>query len=271
MSFSISSRPNGVCEDGHGAYRSQMPDARILVHELRELRLDAGRAARARGGGRAGLHGRARRRPARGPRAPRTDAGRRPPARRCWSRSCCGPRDRRTSCPVLSLAGGIAAVECARAFGASAGLSWPNDVVCERRKLGGRARRARPRRQRAARHRHEPRRAGRPTCPRPTASCPPRCCSRRAPRPERADRAGGAARARCGRWLRSSTAEGPPAIAARARPLDALAGTRGRAAPRERRRPSQGEAAGIADDGSLLVRVATGVRPYASGEVVRLT
>src|SRR5262249_49834152 len=39
--------------------------------------------------------------------------------------------------PVLSLAGGIAAVECARGFGARAGLSWPNDVVCEHRKLAG--------------------------------------------------------------------------------------------------------------------------------------
>ena len=38
---------------------------------------------------------------------------------------------------MLSLAGGIAAVECARAFGAEAGLSWPNDVVCDERKLAG--------------------------------------------------------------------------------------------------------------------------------------
>ena len=38
---------------------------------------------------------------------------------------------------MLSLAGGIAAAECARAFGAAAGLSWPNDVVCGERKLAG--------------------------------------------------------------------------------------------------------------------------------------
>jgi BirA family biotin operon repressor/biotin-[acetyl-CoA-carboxylase] ligase len=64
--------------------------------------------------------------------------------------------------------------------------------------------------------------------------------------------------------------EGAPAIAARARRLDALAGT-----AVELRLASgeivQGEAAGIADDGAILVRGADGVRPYASGEVVRLT
>jgi len=38
---------------------------------------------------------------------------------------------------VLSLAGGIAAVECVRGFGVAAGLSWPNDVVCDGRKLAG--------------------------------------------------------------------------------------------------------------------------------------
>jgi biotin-(acetyl-CoA carboxylase) ligase len=65
-------------------------------------------------------------------------------------------------------------------------------------------------------------------------------------------------------------ADGPPAIAARARPLDALVGTAvelrlasGDAVP--------GIAAGIADDGCLLVRSADEVRAYASGEVVRLT
>ena len=67
----------------------------------------------------------------------------------------------------------------------------------------------------------------------------------------------------------SFDAEGPPAIAARARRLDALAGT-----DVELRLASgeviAGSAAGIADDGSLLVRTPEGVRPYASGEVVRL-
>jgi BirA family biotin operon repressor/biotin-[acetyl-CoA-carboxylase] ligase len=65
-------------------------------------------------------------------------------------------------------------------------------------------------------------------------------------------------------------AEGPPGIAARARSLDALAGT-----PVELRLANggsvTGEAAGIADDGCLLVRSGGQVRPYASGEVVRLT
>ena len=58
----------------------------------------------------------------------------------------------------------------------------------------------------------------------------------------------------CGHSPRSSTPRAPPAIAARARPLDALAGS-----PVELRLASgdavvQGTAAGIADDGCLLVR-----------------
>jgi BirA family biotin operon repressor/biotin-[acetyl-CoA-carboxylase] ligase len=65
-------------------------------------------------------------------------------------------------------------------------------------------------------------------------------------------------------------AEGPPAIAARARPLDALAGSEVelRLAGGE---VVHGIAAGIAPDGCLLVRAPGGVVPYASGEVVRLT
>jgi biotin-(acetyl-CoA carboxylase) ligase len=65
-------------------------------------------------------------------------------------------------------------------------------------------------------------------------------------------------------------AEGPAAIAARARALDALSGSavQLRLASGE---VAEGTASGIADDGSLLVRVAGEVRAYASGEVVRLT
>jgi BirA family biotin operon repressor/biotin-[acetyl-CoA-carboxylase] ligase len=63
--------------------------------------------------------------------------------------------------------------------------------------------------------------------------------------------------------------EGPAAIASRARPLDALEGTalHLRLAGGE---VVEGTGAGIADDGSLLVRDSDGVRAYASGEVARL-
>jgi BirA family transcriptional regulator, biotin operon repressor / biotin---[acetyl-CoA-carboxylase] ligase len=170
--------------------------------------------------------------------------------------------------PVLSLAGGIAAVECARAFGADAGLSWPNDVVCDGRKLGG-----------------------------VLAELGPdgsvllgvgmNLSSRAGDLPE-ADRliptsllletgAAPAAPVALSALLEALQplaalfdAEGPEAIAARARPLDALSGSRV-----QLRLASgntvEGSAAGIADDGSLLVRTERDVRGYASGEVVRLT
>jgi BirA family transcriptional regulator, biotin operon repressor / biotin---[acetyl-CoA-carboxylase] ligase len=170
--------------------------------------------------------------------------------------------------PVLSLAGGIAAVECARAFGADAGLSWPNDVVCGGRKLGG-----------------------------VLAELGPdgsvllgvgmNLSSRAGDLPE-ADRliptsllletgAAPAAPVALSALLKALQplaalfdAEGPEAIAARARPLDALSGSRV-----QLRLASgntvEGSAAGIADDGSLLVRTERDVRGYASGEVVRLT
>jgi BirA family transcriptional regulator, biotin operon repressor / biotin---[acetyl-CoA-carboxylase] ligase len=170
--------------------------------------------------------------------------------------------------PVLSLAGGIAAVECARAFGADAGLSWPNDVVCDGRKLGG-----------------------------VLAELGPdgsvllgvgmNLSSRAGDLPE-ADRliptsllletgAAPAAPVALSALLEALQplaalfdAEGPEAIAARARPLDALSGARV-----QLRLASgntvEGSAAGIADDGSLLVRTERDVRGYASGEVVRLT
>jgi BirA family biotin operon repressor/biotin-[acetyl-CoA-carboxylase] ligase len=169
---------------------------------------------------------------------------------------------------ALSLAGGVAAAGCARAFGAQAGLSWPNDIVCEERKLAG-----------------------------VLAELGPddsvllgvgmNLASRAADLPP-ADRltptsllleTGSAPSAPTALTalldaLRPLTAlfdaEGPPAIAARARALDALEGH-----AVELRLASgdivHGTAAGIAADGCLLVRGPDGVRPYASGEVVRLT
>jgi BirA family biotin operon repressor/biotin-[acetyl-CoA-carboxylase] ligase len=169
---------------------------------------------------------------------------------------------------VLSLAGGIAAVGCARAFGAAAGLSWPNDVVCRERKLAG-----------------------------VLAELGPggsvllgigmNLAARASDLPE-SDRltptsllleTGDAPDARTALSalldeLRPIAAEfeaaGPPAVAQRARPLDVLAD---RAV--ELRLADggivRGTAAGIADDGSLLVRAGGEVRAYASGEVARLT
>jgi BirA family biotin operon repressor/biotin-[acetyl-CoA-carboxylase] ligase len=170
--------------------------------------------------------------------------------------------------PVLSLAGGVAAVECARAFGAAAGLSWPNDVVCEQRKLGGVLAELGPDGSvllgigmNLASGRDDLPAADRlvPTSLLlETGSAPPAPVALtallEALRPLAA----------------VFDAEGPPAIVARARPLDALAGT-----AVELRLANgdavQGEAAGIADDGRLLVRAGGRVLAYASGEVVRLT
>ena len=64
-------------------------------------------------------------------------AGRRPPGTALLVSILLRPLRPAHEVAVLSLAGGVAAVECARAFGAEAGLSWPNDVVCDDRKLAG--------------------------------------------------------------------------------------------------------------------------------------
>jgi BirA family biotin operon repressor/biotin-[acetyl-CoA-carboxylase] ligase len=170
--------------------------------------------------------------------------------------------------PVLSLAGGIAAVECARAFGADAGLSWPNDVVCGQRKLGGVLAELGP---------HDSvllgvgmnlsaRVADLPA----SARLPPTSLLIETGSAPGAPAALTALIAALRPLAAAFDADGPPAIAARARPLDALVGTAvelrlasGDAVP--------GIAAGIADDGCLLVRSADEVRAYASGEVVRLT
>jgi BirA family biotin operon repressor/biotin-[acetyl-CoA-carboxylase] ligase len=178
------------------------------------------------------------------------------------------PRRPQHELPVLSLAGGIAAVECARGFGAAARLSWPNDVVCERRKLAGVLAELGPEgsvllgigMNLATRASDLPE-SDRLT---PTSLLLETGAAPEAP----------AALAALLEALRPLAAlfdgEGPAAIAARARPLDALEGS-----PLQLRLASgevvEGTAAGIADDGSLLVRDGHGVRAYASGEVVRLT
>jgi BirA family transcriptional regulator, biotin operon repressor / biotin---[acetyl-CoA-carboxylase] ligase len=169
--------------------------------------------------------------------------------------------------PALSLAGGVAAVECARAFGAGAGLSWPNDVVCGERKLGGVLAELGPGgsvllgvgMNLAARTTDLPAadRLAPTSLLLETGSAP----------------AAPVALTALLEALRPLAvlfdAEGPPAIAARARALDALEG-----AAVELRLASgavvQGTAAGIADDGCLLVRTDDRVQAYASGEVVRL-
>jgi BirA family transcriptional regulator, biotin operon repressor / biotin---[acetyl-CoA-carboxylase] ligase len=170
--------------------------------------------------------------------------------------------------PILSLAGGIAAVECARAFGADARLSWPNDVVCDGRKLGGVLAELGPGESvllgvgmnlssRAA-DLPEPDRLVPTSILLETGSAPAA--------PAALTALLGALRP----LAELFDSEGPAAIAARARPLDALSG----AAVRLRLASGEtvdGIAAGIADDGSLLACVAGEVRAYPSGEVVRLT
>jgi BirA family biotin operon repressor/biotin-[acetyl-CoA-carboxylase] ligase len=170
--------------------------------------------------------------------------------------------------PVLSLAGGIAAAECARTFGADARLSWPNDVICEGRKVGGVLAELGPEGSvlLGVGMNLSSREADLPPADRlvptslllETGSAPSAQVALVAlldalrPLAEAFERAG------------------PSAIAARARRLDALAGT-----AVELRLANgvvvRGSAAGIADDGSILVRGDDGVQPYASGEVVRLS
>jgi len=170
--------------------------------------------------------------------------------------------------PVLSLAGGIAAAECARAFGAGAGLSWPNDVVCEERKLAGVLAELGPGGSvllgvgmNLA--------AGAGDLPEGDRLPPTSLLLETGAAPD-----AGTALSALLDSLRPLAAvfdaEGPAGIAARARRLDVLEGrvVQLRLASGE---VTEGIAAGIADDGSLLVRVGGEVRSYAGGEVVRLT
>jgi BirA family biotin operon repressor/biotin-[acetyl-CoA-carboxylase] ligase len=170
--------------------------------------------------------------------------------------------------PVLSLAGGVAAVECARVFGAEAGLSWPNDVVCDGRKLAGVLAELGPDgsvllgigMNLAARASQLP----------ASDRLIPTSLLLEAGAAPGAPEALTALLDSLRPIAAAFEAGGPSAIAQRARELDALEGrtvelrlASGEVVP--------GTAAGISDDGCLLVRSAGEVRAYASGEVARLT
>ena len=243
-----------------------MAEARILVHELEscastqdELRTFAEAGAPAFTAVRADVQ-----HAGRGRRGRRWEA---PPGTALLVSILLRPRRPAAELPALSLAGGVATVECARAFGAPSALSWPNDVVCERRKLGGVLAELGPATSvllgvgmnlgaRAgdlpASDRLQPTSLLLETGSAPSATT-----------------ALDALLAALRPLAALFDEHGPPAIAARARELDGLAGE-----PVELRLASgdvvRGEAAGIADDGSLLVRGEDGVRAFASGEVVRL-
>ena len=170
--------------------------------------------------------------------------------------------------PVLSLAGGIAAVECARAFGADAGLSWPNDVVCEGRKLGGVLAELGP--------------GGSvllgvgmnlssqaEDLPAPDRLVPTSILLETGSAPG----APAALTALLDALLPLAALferTGPPAIAARARALDALAGSPSTCGSRTARWRRAREPASPTT-GACSCAPPTGERPYASGEVVRLT
>jgi BirA family biotin operon repressor/biotin-[acetyl-CoA-carboxylase] ligase len=170
--------------------------------------------------------------------------------------------------PMLSLAGGIAAVQCARGFGAAAGLSWPNDVVCDERKLAGVLAELGPGgsvllgigMNLAARASDLP--AG-------DRLTPTSLLLETGAAPSAHD----ALEALLGELRPIAElfeGGGPAAVAGRARALDVLAGK-----PVELRLASgdvmRGIAAGIDDDGCLLVHSGDEVSAYASGEVVRLS
>jgi len=170
--------------------------------------------------------------------------------------------------PVLSLAGGAAAAECARGFGAAAGLSWPNDVVCDGRKLAGVLAELGPDgcvllgigMNLAARA------AELPASDRLTPTSLLLETGTAPSAPEALTALLDSLRPIADAF----EAGGPPAIAEVARALDALEGR-----TVELRLASGGvvlgTAAGIRDDGCLLVRSADELRAYASGEVARLT
>ncbi len=244
-----------------------MPESRILVHEREscastqdELRVLADQGAPAFTAVRADVQ-----HAGRGRRGRRWEA---PPGTALLVSILLRPQRPSHEVPVLSLAGGIAAVECARAFGADARLSWPNDVVCGNRKLAGVLAELGPGGcvllgigmnlgARAA------------DLPPPDRLVPTSLLLETGSAPTAP--AALAALLEALRPLAAAfDAEGPSAIAARARGVDALDGT-----AVELRLASgavvHGSAAGIADDGSILVHSADGLRAYPSGEVVRLT
>jgi BirA family biotin operon repressor/biotin-[acetyl-CoA-carboxylase] ligase len=244
-----------------------MPDSRILVHEREsvgstqdELRSLAEAGAPAFTAVRADVQ-----HAGRGRRGRSWDA---PPGTALLVSILLRPKRPAHELAVLSLAGGIAAAECARTFGADARLSWPNDIVCDGRKLCGVLAELGPadsvllgvgmNLSAQVSDLPAPDRLVPTSLLLETGSAPSAPVALialiDALRPLAA----------------AFDADGPSAIAARARRLDALAGT-----DVELRLASgeivRGAADGIADDGSILVRTTEGVRPYASGEVVRLT
>ena len=244
-----------------------MPREPILVHELEscdstqdELRTLAAAGAPAFTAVRAGVQ-----RAGRGRRGRRWEA---PPGTALLVSILLRPQRPAHELPALSLAGGVAAVECARSFGAAAGLSWPNDIVCDARKLAGVLAELGPDgsvllgvgMNLAAREGDLP----------PADRLIPTSLLLEAGSAPTAPEALGALLEALQPLAAAFDEQGPSAIAARARPLDALAGSsvRLRLASGDE---LQGTAAGIADDGCLLVRGDDGVRAYASGEVVRLT
>ena len=152
---------------------------------------------------------------------------------------------------ALSLAGGVAAVQCARAFGAGAGLSWPNDVVCDERKLGGVLAELGPDGS-VLLGVGMNLSSGAADLPAPDRLVPTSLLLETGAAPDApAALADAARRARPARHrVRQG---GPAAIVALARPLDALVGraVELRLAGGE---VVRGSAAGLADDGCLLVR-----------------
>ena len=176
-------------------------------------------------------------------------AGRRPRAPRCWSPILLRPQRPSHELPALSLAGGIAAVECARAFGAAAGLSWPNDVVCDGRKLGGVLAELGPgdsvllgvgmNLSSTAADLPPPDRLATDVAPARDGLCPGRARG--------ADGAAAALRPLAEQLRRGGRR--PPSPSARA-PLDALAGHARWSCGSRAATSSQGTAAGIADDGA---------------------
>jgi BirA family biotin operon repressor/biotin-[acetyl-CoA-carboxylase] ligase len=178
------------------------------------------------------------------------------------------PRRPQHELPLLSLAGGIATVECARAFGAAARLSWPNDVVCGERKLAGVLAELGP---------EDCVLLGIGMNLAATVSDLP-ASDRLTPTSLLLETGAAPSASEALTVLLGELQPiaalfeegGPPAVAARARALDALCGR-----SVELRLASgevvQGTAAGIGDDGCLRVRSGDEVTAYASGEVARLS
>ena len=270
MSFSICSRPNGVVNSLTAPIVARCPRRESWSTSWRAA--PRPRTSCARSPRRARPPSRPCAQTSSTPAAGGADgAGRRRPAPRCWSRSCCGPQRPRTSCRC-SASPAASPPSSARARSApTPGLSWPNDVVCDE--------------------------------PQARAACSPssgpadsvllgigmnlaaRAADLPAGRPPRADlaaaRDGRRPRARrtrsprcstrCGRSRRASTRRARRRSRRARAPLDALAGTAVRAAARERRGRRGHRGGHRRRRQPARARRATACAAYASGEVVRLT